>query len=95
MAYVVIRHEVSNLEQLKQVYADDAGRRKRMGCIGGQLLQEVDRRAEVTVQLEFDTVEHARAFAGSFELEQALHWSSAKAPTTRVLVYEVIHTSDY
>ncbi len=93
--YVVIRHEIRDLERLKQVYSDDAERRKRMGCIGGQLLQEVDKRAEVAVQLEFDTIEHARAFAGSFELEQALHWSTAKAPTTRVLVYETIHTSPY
>jgi hypothetical protein len=95
MAYVVIRHEISDLEQLKQVYADDAERRRRMGCIGGKLLREVDNRAEVTVELQFDTTAHARAFAGSFELEQALHWSTAKAPTTRVLVYEQIHTSAY
>jgi hypothetical protein len=95
MAYVVIRHEISNLERLKEVYSDDAERRRRMGCVGGKLLREVDRRAEVTVQLEFDTTENARAFAGSFELEQALHWSTAKAPTTRVLVYEEIHSSPY
>ena len=95
MAYVVIRHEISDLERLKQVYNDDADRRRRMGCIGGRLLREVDKRAEVAVQLQFDTTEHARAFAGSFELEQALHWSTAKAPTTRVLVYEEIHTSEY
>lgn len=95
MAYVVIRHEITNLDQLTQVYTDDAERRKRMGCVGGQLLREVDHPAEVTVELEFDTIEHAREFAGSFELEQALHWSTAKAPTTRVLVYETIHTSPY
>jgi uncharacterized protein (DUF1330 family) len=95
MAYVVIRHEISDLERLKQVYTDDAERRRRLGCIGGRLLREVDHRAEVTVQLEFDTTDHARAFAGSFELEQALHWSTAKAPTTRVLVYEEVHSSPY
>ena len=47
------------------------------------------------MQLEFDTTTHAREFAGSFELEQAMHWSSAKAPTTRVLVYEEAHSSDF
>ena len=95
MAYVVIRHEVSDLDRLMEVYSDDADRRKRMGCIGGVLLREVGKGTDVAVQLEFDTTEHARAFAGSFELEQALHWSTAKAPTTRVLVYEAIHTSPY
>ena len=95
MAYVVIRHEITDLDRLIQVYTDDAERRRRLGCIGGRLLREVDSRAEVAVQLEFDTTQHAREFAGSFELEQALHWSSAKAPTTRVLVYEEIHSSDY
>ena len=95
MAYVVIRHEIGDLERLKQVYTDDAERRRRLGCVGGKLLREVDHGAEVAVQLEFDTTDHAREFAGSFELEQALHWSTAKAPTTRVLVFEEVHASPY
>ena len=45
--------------------------------------------------MEWDTVEHAREFAGSFELEQAMHWAIVKAPTTRVTVYEEAHTSAY
>ena len=45
--------------------------------------------------LQWDTVENAREFAGSFELEQAMHWSSAKAPTTRVTVFEEVLESPH
>lgn len=95
MAYVLIEHEISDFEMLKQVYLDDAERRRRMGCTGGHIWQDAADPMNVTVLLEWDSVEHGRQFAGSFELEQAMHWSSAKAPTTKVTVFEEVFTSPH
>jgi heme-degrading monooxygenase HmoA len=95
MVYVVLQHEITNFEMLKQVYTDDAARRRRMGCLGGHIWRGADDPDQVSVVMEWDTVENARAFANSFELEQAMHWASVKAPTTRVTVYEEVHSSAF
>jgi heme-degrading monooxygenase HmoA len=95
MVNVVLEHEIRNFEMLKQVYTDDAERRRRMGCIGGHIWRGVDDPNQVSVVLEWDTVENARRFATSFELEQAMHWASVKAPTTRVIVFEEVHSTEY
>jgi heme-degrading monooxygenase HmoA len=91
--YVVLEHQIHDFDTLKQVYSDDAERRRRMGCVGGRIWRGVDDPNQVSVVMEWDTAEHAREFAGSFELEQAMHWATVKAPTTRVIVYEEAHTS--
>jgi hypothetical protein len=95
MVFVVLEHEITNFEMLKQVYTDDAARRRRMGCLGGRIWRGADDPNHVSVVMEWDTVDHARAFAGSFELEQAMHWASVKAPSTRVMVYEEAHSSPF
>jgi len=95
MVYVVLEHEIHDFETLKQVYTDDAERRRRMGCRGGRIWRGADDPNMISVIMEWDTVENAREFAGSFELEQAMHWATVKAPTTRVTVYQEAHTSAY
>ena len=93
--YVVLEHEIYDFDALKQVYTDDAERRRRMGCLGGRIWRGADDPNTVSVVMEWDTVDHAREFAGSFELEQAMHWATVKAPTTRVTVYEEAHSSPF
>ncbi len=95
MVYVVLDHKITNFEMLLQVYSDDAERRRRMGCLGGRIWRGTDDPNQVSVVMEWDTVERAHAFAGSFELEQAMHWAGVKAPTTRVIVFEEAHASEY
>jgi hypothetical protein len=95
MAYVLIEHEISDFEMLKRVYMDDAERRRRLGCQRGHIWRAADDPNHVSVVLEWDSIENAREFAGSFELEQAMHWSSAKSPTTRVTVFEEVLESPH
>jgi hypothetical protein len=90
MVYVVLEHEITNFDMLKQVYLDDEERRRRLGCLGGHIWRGADDPNTVSVVMEWDTVEHAREFAGSFELEQAMQWAGIKAPTTRVTVFEEV-----
>ena len=89
MAYVLIEHRVGDFETFRQVYLDDAGRRGRLGSRGGLVFRVADDPDNVIVMLEWDSVEHARDFAGSLELEQAMEWSTSNVATPRVTVLDV------
>ena len=88
MAYVLVEHRVGDFEIFKQVYLDDAERREQLGCKGGQVFRVADDPNEVIVMLEWETVEGARDFAGSLELEQAMEWSTKNVATPRVTVLD-------
>jgi heme-degrading monooxygenase HmoA len=88
MAYVLIEHRVGDFETFKRVYLDDAGRRERLGSQGGSVFRVSDDPDNVIVMLQWDTVEHARDFAGSLELEQAMEWSTSNVSTPRVTVLD-------
>lgn len=88
MAYVLIEHRVGDFEIFRQVYADDAERRERLGSKGGVVFQVADDPDNVVVLLEWETVEGARDFAGSLELEQAMEWSTSNVATPRVTVLD-------
>jgi hypothetical protein len=88
MAYVLIEHRVGDFETFKRVYLDDAGRRERLGCRGGTVFRVSDDPGTVIVLLAWDTLEDARDFAGSLELEQAMEWSASHVSTPRVTVLD-------
>ena len=88
MAYVLIEHRVGDFEMFKQVYLDDAERRARLGSKGGLVFRVADDPRNVVVLLEWESVEGAREFAGSLELEQAMEWSTSNVSTPRVTVLE-------
>ena len=88
MAYVLIEHRVGDFEIFKEVFLDDAERRERLGSRGGVVFRVADDPDNVIVMLEWETVEGAREFAGSLELEQAMEWSTSNVATPRVTVLE-------
>ena len=88
MVYVLIEHKVGDYETFKEVYVDDAERRQRLGSLGGHVYRASDDPGNVVIVLEWDTVENAREFAGSLELEQAMEWSTSNVATPRVTVLE-------
>ena len=90
MAYVLIEHRVGDFETFRQVYLDDAERRERLGSQGGVVFRVADDPDNVIVMLEWDTVERARDFAGSLELEQAMEWSTSNVATPRVTVLDEV-----
>jgi heme-degrading monooxygenase HmoA len=89
MAFVLIEHRVGDFEKFKQVFLDDAVRREELGSRGGVVYRVADDPGNVIVVLEWDTVEHAREFAGSLELEEALDWAGSGVSTPRVTVLDV------
>lgn len=88
MAHVLIEHRVRDFETFRRVYMGDAARRERLGCQGGTVFRVADDPNNVIVMLAWDTVEHARDFAGSLELEQALEWATSHIATPRVTVLD-------
>ena len=88
MAHVLIEHRVGDFEAFRRVYLDDAARRERLGCQGGTVFRVADDPDSVIVMLAWDTVEHARDFAGTLELEQAMEWSTSDVATPRVTVLD-------
>jgi heme-degrading monooxygenase HmoA len=88
MAYVLIEHRVGDFETFRQVYLDDAERRERLGSQGGVVFRVADDPDNVIVMLRWDSMEHARDFAGSLELEQAMEWSTSNVATPRVTVLD-------
>jgi hypothetical protein len=90
VAFVLIEHEIADFAMMKQVFSDDAARREQMGCVAARIWRADDDPLNVCVLLEWDTIEHARAFASSFETQQALDWSSATAPTTKLTVFNEV-----
>ena len=56
MVYVVLEHDIHDFDTLKQVYTDDAERRRRMGCLGGRIWRGADDPNRVSVVMEWDTV---------------------------------------
>jgi heme-degrading monooxygenase HmoA len=89
MAFVLIEHRVDDFEKFRQVFQDDAGRREALGSRGGIVYRVADDPGNVIVVLEWDTVEEAREFAGSLELEEALDWAGGGVTTPRVTVLDV------
>jgi len=89
MAFVLIEHRVGDFDQFRRVFQDDEERRARMGCRGGVVYRVADDPGNVIVVLEWDTLEAARDFAGSLELEEAMEWAGSDIATPRVTVLDV------
>ena len=88
MAYVLIEHLVGDFETFKEVYDDDADRRKRFGSLGGKVFHVSDDPNRIVILLEWDSVDRAREFAHSLELHQAMEWSTSNVEPPRVSVLE-------
>jgi heme-degrading monooxygenase HmoA len=88
MAYVLIEHLVGDFETFKQVYLDDGERRHREGSRGGKVFRAADDPNDIIIVLEWDTAAHARHFAESLELHEAMQWSTSNVATPRVTVLE-------
>jgi len=88
VAFVLIEHRVGDFGKFKKVYLDDAGRRERLGSKGAVVYRVADDPGNVIVLIEWETVEQARDFAGSLELEEAVEWAGSDITTPRVTVLE-------
>ena len=72
MATLLVRHSVQDFGKWKRVFDEHADARKNAGSKGGKLYQASDNPNDVTVVLQWDTIEHARKFAESPDLQSTM-----------------------
>jgi len=72
MVHVLLRHKVADYSRWKETFDAHLNTRMRAGELGCRLFQGVDDPREVTLLLDWDSVEHARKFMTSAELQSAM-----------------------
>ena len=71
MVSLFVRHSVSDYETWRKVYDEFFETRKQAGVTGEAVYQSVDDPNEITLVLDFETIETARAFPENTKLEAA------------------------
>jgi quinol monooxygenase YgiN len=69
MVHVLVRHKVADFARWKELFDSHLNARMRAGELGFHLFQSVNDPRDVTLLLDWDSVEHARQFMGSDELK--------------------------
>ena len=80
MAYMFVRTGVLDYDTFRDAFDDAEDMRQSAGSTGNVVFQSADEPNEVTVQVEFPTVEAAKAFALSQELRDAMLRARVQGP---------------
>jgi len=72
MAYLLVRHAVEDYDAWRDVFDDHENVRRDFGSQGGVVGHVAGHSDEVVVLLEWDDAEHARDFAESETLREAM-----------------------
>ena len=80
MVTLFARHSVSGHDAWRKVYDEFHQTRKRAGVTGEQIYQSADDPNDVTLMLDFETIEAARAFPKNPQLEAAYQQAGSLGP---------------
>jgi heme-degrading monooxygenase HmoA len=72
MPNLLVRHKVEDYKKWKPVFDAHGAARKTAGSKGGRLLRSAEDPNEITILLEWHTLQKARAFAQSDDLRNAM-----------------------
>jgi quinol monooxygenase YgiN len=72
MVHVLVRHKVADFTRWKELFDSHLNARMRAGELGFRLFQGVNDPRDVTLLLDWDSVEHARQFMGSDDLRNKM-----------------------
>jgi len=75
MVHVIVRHKVADYVRWKEAFDGHLGARKAAGEVGYRVMLSVDDPREVTVFLDWDSLDRARKFATSDDLKQKMQQS--------------------
>ena len=79
MPYILVQQSVEDYAKWKPVF-DEQEDRQAAGSKGGFIFRNADDPNQITVLLEWDTLDNARAFAGSDELKEAMQRAGVTGP---------------
>jgi heme-degrading monooxygenase HmoA len=88
MAHVLIRQKLARYQDFEAVFQADAKRRGRLGSQGGTVFRDTQDPRSIFILLEWDDMERARAFAGGYELREAMEWATSGPGEAWVWVIE-------
>jgi len=98
MVHVLVRHKVTDFNRWKESFDSHLNARMHAGELGFRLFQSVDDPRDVTLLLDWDSLEHARRFITSEELRSRMQQAGVMGSPdvhyvddTRVL--DVVHIS--
>jgi quinol monooxygenase YgiN len=80
MVNLLVQHTVKDFGTWKKVFDDHAATRNAAGCKGGELYQNAENPNEVLIRFSWDTIGHARAFADSADLREAMKLAGVLGP---------------
>ena len=72
MVHVLVRHKVADFNRWKESFDSHLNTRMHAGELGCRMFQSVDDPRDVTLLLDWDSIEHARRFMGSEELRSRM-----------------------
>ncbi len=88
MPYMMGRATVEDYATFRKAFDGAEELRKTAGALSSAVFQSVDDPNEVIVQVEFSTVDAAKAFQGSQELREAQQRAGLKEPPRTLIVNE-------
>ena len=80
MAYILVQHSVEDFEKWKTAFDGHGSFREAAGSKGGIVLRSAEDSNHITTLLEWDSLENARAFAGSDALREAMQAAGVTGP---------------
>jgi len=91
MVHVLIRHKVEDYNRWRATFDDALMMRRNAGEQSYRVFRNYEDANEVTVLCDFDTLEHAKAFANSSGLKTAMQASGViDAPAVQYLQEAVV-----
>ena len=72
MAKLLVHHKVQDYSAWRKIFDDDDQRRKEYGSTGFQILQSASDPNDITVIMDWPSVDAARAFATSDALKEKM-----------------------
>lgn len=72
MVAILVKHTAPDYAAWKKVFDEHGSTRKRLGSKGSQIFQGTDNPNQVTVLLEWDTLENARKLTEDPSLREAM-----------------------
>ena len=87
---MLIHHKVKNIDQLKEIFESDSGRRRANGCKGARLFRDPSDSTLYVALLEFDDLAKARRFADSTGLRELIGWAGDRSEVKPAVIDEFI-----
>jgi heme-degrading monooxygenase HmoA len=89
MTFVLIQHRVEDFDKWKPFFDDHGSTRKAKGSKGGYVFQDAEDPNLLTILLEWEDLESARAFAQSEDLKEVMEKAGVVGQQDRYFLKKV------